>query len=72
MDVLIPGILGIYLIFGLVFAVAFVTAGCKRIDPDALASGIGFRLLIFPASTVLWPLLLNKWIKAGKLPEEHS
>jgi hypothetical protein len=34
----------------LVFAIAFVTTGVKRIDLQAIGSGVAFRVLIFPAS----------------------
>jgi len=32
----------------LVFAIAFVTIGVKRIDSQAIGSGVGFRVLISP------------------------
>ena len=63
---IVLNVLGIYLIVGILFALAFVSRGCQTVDPDAVEAGVGFRLLIFPASTVLWPLLLKKWIKASK------
>jgi len=65
-------ILAIYLILGLFFAIAFVSLGCQRIDPDAIGAGIGFRLLIIPASTAFWPLLLYKWLVAHKRSRETS
>ena len=63
----------LYAIFGVVFALAFVTVGVKRIDSQANGSGAGFRLLIFSGSVAFWPLLLRRWI-AGKSepPEERN
>jgi hypothetical protein len=63
-------VLALYLIAGFLFALAFVSRGCGRIDRDAAEAGPGFRMIIFPASTVLWPLLLKKWIKAAGQREE--
>lgn len=58
-------IVGTYLAIGALFALAFVIRGCSAVDPTAKGAGIGFRMLIFPASTALWPLLLTKWLKVG-------
>ena len=58
-------IVGIYLALGALFAIAFVIRGCSAIDPTAKGAGVGFRMLIFPASAALWPLLLTKWLKVG-------
>jgi hypothetical protein len=62
-----------YALLGVVFALAFVTVGVKRIDSQANGSGTAFRLLIFPGSVIFWPLLLQRWI-AGKSepPEERN
>ena len=59
-------ILGIYFFIGAIFALLFVSVGCHQIDSDARESGIGFRIVIFPASAVLWPLLLYKWLTINK------
>ncbi len=52
-----------YAIVGLVFAVVFVWRGIGRIDPGAREAGLGFRILMIPASAALWPLLLKRWMK---------
>ena len=49
---------------GLLFAVAFLTAGISRVDPLSKGSGIGFRLIILPGVAALWPVLLTRWIRA--------
>ena len=49
--------LGIYIAIGAVFAVAFVTKGAATIDPSAKEGTWGFKVLIFPASAALWPLM---------------
>jgi len=49
-----------YLALGILFALAFVTAGIGHVDPVAKDSGVGFRLIIFPGVVALWPWLLKR------------
>jgi hypothetical protein len=51
-----------YLALGILFALAFVTAGIGRVDPVAKDSGLAFRLIIFPGVAATWPWLLKKWL----------
>jgi hypothetical protein len=63
----------LYGIAGLAFAIVFVITGVKRIDSQTIGSGVGFRFLIFPGTTALWPLLLRRWIsRTGEPPEERN
>ena len=52
--------LALYGAAGLVFALAFVARGAKRIDPDARGASWGFRLLILPGVAALWPFLVRR------------
>ena len=63
----------LYISLGVAFAIAFVTIGVSRVDSQAIGSSLGFRILIFPGSVALWPLLLRRWM-AGKSepPEERN
>lgn len=63
--------LGIYLAVGLLFAIPFALIGVERIDPHAAHGSWGFRLLIIPGTTALWPLLLKRWMKGAKEPPEE-
>jgi len=56
-------LLTVYGVTGLVFAIAFVTAGAARIDAAAKRSSWGFRIIILPASVALWPWLFGKWVR---------
>jgi hypothetical protein len=56
---------GIYALAGLVFAVAFVTAGIGRIDSAARGAPPAFRLLVLPGSIALWPLLAARWLRGA-------
>ena len=48
---------------GIAFAILFVAVGVSRIDPVAKGAGLGFRLLILPGATALWPILLIRWMR---------
>ncbi len=61
-----------YLALGLAFALAFVTRGAARIDPNADGATWGFRLLILPGAAALWPVLLSRWLRAGSDAQERS
>jgi hypothetical protein len=56
-----------YLGTGVVFAIAFVIAGVQRMDHAAVGSGIRFRIILVPGAAALWPLLLQRWMMAGRL-----
>ncbi|MCP4203334.1 MAG: hypothetical protein GY769_15535 [bacterium] len=64
--------LGLYLGAGLVFAVAFVTRGVQRIDPQARGGSWGFRLAILPGTAAFWPILLRRWLRGLPPPEESN
>jgi len=55
-----------YLLAGFLFALAFMIKGVDKIDEGAIGSSVGFRIIIFPGTMVLWPLLLKKWLKSSK------
>jgi hypothetical protein len=66
-------VLGSYAAAGAVFAVAFAALGVTRLDPSARGASLGFRLLILPGATALWPLLLRRWLRGDEsLPEERN
>ena len=64
-------VIGAYLLIGTLFAVPFLLRGVHKIDPAALEGSTGFRVLIFPGTVALWPLLLRRWLSgSGSPPEE--
>jgi hypothetical protein len=69
---IILSIVGLYLLFGFLFAIPFVIKGVTVIDPDgAHGTTWGFRLVIIPGTIVFWPVLLKKWLRANK-KENHD
>ena len=62
---------GVYLACGLLFALPFAFLGVGRIDPHASHGTWGFRLLIIPGATALWPILLRRWVKGIRQPPEE-
>jgi len=64
---IILSIVGLYLLFGFLFAIPFVIKGVIVIDPDgAQGTTWGFRLIIIPGTIVFWPVLLKKWLRVNK------
>jgi hypothetical protein len=52
-----------YIATGLVFGVYFVFAGAAKIQHDTKSGGPWLRLLLLPASVILWPYLLMRVIQ---------
>lgn len=50
-------ILGAYLALGALIALPFAVF-VGRLEPSAVGGSIGFRLLLLPGATLLWPLVL--------------
>lgn len=64
---------GIYIAIGLAFAIAFVSLGVGRVDAAAADASLGFRVLLVPGATALWPLLAHRWRHAtGTPPDERD
>lgn len=55
-----------YMLIGFGFALFFTWLGIGRVDPAARESGLGFRLILLPGATALWPLLLARWARAWR------
>ncbi len=64
--------LAVYSALGVTFALAFVTVGAERIDPEAKGSGWGFRAIIFPGVVAFWPLLLSRWVRGISEPPQQK
>ncbi len=64
--------MGVYAVLGVVFAVPFVVRGVGKIDPVAQNGTWGFRVLIFPGSVALWPILLLRWARNSPMPAEQN
>jgi hypothetical protein len=55
-----------YAALGLLFALVFLVRGLELVDAAAHGTGPGFRLLLIPGVVAFWPLLLQRWCKAGQ------
>ncbi|MEM8739778.1 MAG: hypothetical protein AAGG38_15055 [Planctomycetota bacterium] len=65
---LVTGLAG-YAGIGVVFAAWFVTRGVGGVDEAARGGPWGFRVLIFPGSAALWPVLGWVWLRRGRTAE---
>ena len=50
-----------YLALGFIVAMGFALVGIERVDPEAAGSYV-FRALLVPGLTLLWPLVLARWM----------
>lgn len=69
---ILVSVAGVYAAIGVVFALFFVTRGAWRIDPAAIGGSIGFKILIFPGTVALWPLLMRRYQEATPPPQERN
>ncbi len=56
----------VYLGCGIVFALLFVFFGVTKVSETARGATAGFRIIILPGVTLLWPVLLRKWLRVTK------
>lgn len=56
----------LYVLFGLLPALAFVLVGAGRIDAGARGTSPAFRVVILPGALLLWPLVLRRWLGAPR------
>lgn len=70
---IILALAGVYMGIGMVAALIIVLAGFGRVDRAANGSTVGFKFLVFPGVVALWPLMVNRWIRAtGEPPGEKN
>jgi hypothetical protein len=58
----------LYLGLGLVFALGFAFRWVNRTDSVAAHGTSGFRLLLLPGATLLWPLLARRLLRGDQRP----
>ena len=57
--------LGLYVLLGIVTAVAFVCFGVTQVLPYSMT--IGARILVLPGAAALWPYVLVRWLKSRRM-----
>ncbi|MAJ46341.1 MAG: hypothetical protein CBC35_03385 [Planctomycetes bacterium TMED75] len=55
-----------YLALGLVFAVGFSWRGWRAIEKSDAGGTLVFKIMLIPGASLLWPLLLRRWIQANR------
>ena len=60
-----------YLVCGVVFAAVFMWRWVGRLDPLAAHGTIGFRMLVFPGVTALWPLFVMRLVRGDTEPPDE-
>jgi hypothetical protein len=54
----------VYVAAGLVAGLAFVMFGVTTVQSAPVT--VGARVLLLPAATALWPLVLSRWLKSRR------
>jgi hypothetical protein len=57
-----------YIAVGIAVGAAFVLFGVARVLEHPAPVSAGARILLFPASAALWPIVLRRWLKTARLP----
>ena len=63
--------LATYLVCGMVFAAVFLWRWVGRLDPLAAHGTFGFRMLVFPGVTALWPLFVMRLVRGDNEPPDE-
>lgn len=63
MLVWIPAAVTTWLAIGVLVAVPFLLIGVNRVVDGAQGS-VAFRLLMLPATALLWPVVLHRWVRS--------
>jgi hypothetical protein len=58
-------IAGLYLLTGIIFYFPFIRKGVHTFDDGVKSAPLMMKILIFPGTVALWPVLLKKWRKGG-------
>jgi hypothetical protein len=53
-----------YLALGVAFALVFVSWLVQRVEPSANGGSIVFRIMIVPGTTLLWPYVALRCVRA--------
>jgi hypothetical protein len=56
------GILVIYIAVGFLVGIGFVLYGVTVVQAAPVT--VGARILLLPGATVLWPMVLSRWLKS--------
>jgi hypothetical protein len=57
-----------YVAAGIVTALLFLIFGVLRVLPQPASVTTVARILLFPGAVALWPLVLVRWLQAGRTP----
>ena len=66
----LPAIVVAWLAAGALVAVPFLLFAVGRVVEGAAGSSLMFRLMMLPGAALLWPVVLHRWITAGRR-EQH-
>src|SRR5689334_1947387 len=59
------GLLAVYIALGCLVAIGFVAFGVTTVQAAPVT--VGARILLLPAATALWPIVLSRWFKSRRV-----
>ncbi len=59
-------IFAIYVVIGLISAIAFVAIGAQKVTHSSFT--MGARILLLPGAILLWPYVITRWLKSCRTP----
>jgi hypothetical protein len=62
--VILLGSIALYVLAGLVTAIAFVVIGVTQVQPAPVSCGA--RVLLLPGAAALWPFVVFRWRKSRR------
>lgn len=62
----LPAVVVMWCTVGVLVAVPFLAFAAGRVVEGTAGSSLAFRLLMVPATALLWPVVLHRWITAGR------
>ena len=57
-------VLALYVAAGFITGLAFVVFGVTTVQSAPVT--VGARILLLPAATALWPLVLSRWLRSRR------
>jgi len=61
----LPFAFALYAAAGIIIGLLFVLFGVTKVLSHPVSVTFGTRILLFPGSALLWPLVLRRWLKSG-------
>ena len=66
------GVVGVYLLVGVIVGGLGLVRLAPRADPDLRASSASVRLLLLPGAVAVWPLAVRVWVRRARSADRRT